>query len=387
MSILSVLIAVLIWWGQTASVWAALQTIKGGMWFPMPPLSSAIPPALASLAVSASGAKVGIVTRAPKSGTLDRVGFRTGAITTFPANGIRVSFQDMATDGNPDGTQDQYRDIAASPGANAWVTPGLMTSDGTDTGTKRSVTGGDRICIVIEQVNSADAWNMNISANVSHTRAEPLIYNLDSFPDLHGGVSWAKQGGSYPILVFEYSDGSYETVSSGVTLPVLTWNTRTFNNGSTPDERALFFRFPVQVNVNGGWVAIDRDAAVDVVLYDSDGTSVLTTVSGDASDRLGTAARIWVFSFPEQTLAANTDYRLSVKPTSASNVTIYDFDVNSNALLDAVEGGKDWYTSTRTDAGSWTQTTTNRPLIGLRVSAIHDGAGGGAATQGGVWGF
>lgn len=353
----------------------AFVSLKGGMWAPMPPTASAATPVLASLALTATGNYAAFVFRVPKTGTLDKFEWRAGTITTFPTSGLRCTFEDvdLAT-GNPDGTVDQFRDITVNPGSNVWVAPGLMTSDGTDTGTKRSVTAGNLLAAVVREVNTAETWTINVSSGSAHTRAEPLVYNQECY-----AVSSGTKVG-YPVMALKYSDGSYEPLAGAGGLPVLTWTTRTFNNASSPDERALFFRFPVPVRVNGVWVAIDLDGDCDLVLYGTDGTSVLATVNLDASVRIGTGPRVIFASFAEQTLLAATDYRLAVKPTTATSVITYDYDVSSNALLDAAGGGKDWYLSTRVDAGSWTQTSTTRPLMGLCVSAVDDGAGGGSTT-------
>lgn len=346
----------------------ALISIKGGMWLPFPPSASAATPVLASQALTVSGNYAASIIRVPKTGILDKFEFRYGTVTTFPTNGIRCTFENVdLTTGNPDGTMDQYRKIAADPGSNVWVAPGLMTSDGTDTGTKRSVTGGDLLACVVRQENTADAWSINVSTGSAHTRAESLTYNMECY----GNNSGTKIG--YPILALKYNDGSYEPIVGGGVYPVLTWTTRTFNDSSTPDERALFFRFPVSVKVKGVWLAVDLDGDLDIVLYDSNGTSALATVSFDASVRIGTGPRLLLSAFAEQTLLANTDYRLSVKPTSATSALIYDITANSNALLDAMEGGKSWHLSTRVNAGGWSQFDTIRPLMGLLVSAIDDG--------------
>lgn len=41
--------------------------------------------------------------------------------------------------------------------------------------------------------------------------------------------------------------------------------------------------------------------------------------------------------------------------------------------------GAEWYQSTRTDAGSWTDTTTSRPMIGLILGANAGAAAGAGA--------
>src|SRR5262245_57177800 len=79
-------------------------------------------PLFTEVTLSASTDKFAMIGRAPKGVNLDqansrfgKVGFRTGAIGQWPTNGLKVSFQDVsATDGNPDGTIDQFCNITSS---------------------------------------------------------------------------------------------------------------------------------------------------------------------------------------------------------------------------------------------------------------------------------
>ena len=61
--------------------------------------------------------------------------------------------------------------------------------------------------------------------------------------------------------------------------------------------------------------------------------------------------------------------------TGHRKLELMEFDVNSASLMEAIEGGQLFHHTSRTDAGAWTQTTTKRPLIALRVSAIDNGVG------------
>ena len=100
-----------------------------------------VAPAYSSGTLNASADKYAFIVQCPKAGTLDTFEWRTGAVTNNPDNGIRCSFQTVdATTGYPDGVQDQYRDITGTISANTWQVPGLITSDGTDVGTKRTAT-------------------------------------------------------------------------------------------------------------------------------------------------------------------------------------------------------------------------------------------------------
>ena len=141
-----------------------LATVKGGLWIPKPPAVSTTV-SFSTFLIDAAGERVAFVIRVPKTGTLDKAEFRVGTVAINAASQVRVSFQDIsAANGDPDGTQDQFRDIAGSAFAsNTWMVPGLMTSDGTDTGVKRSVTQGDLLSVVIEYqtFTAADSVNVN----------------------------------------------------------------------------------------------------------------------------------------------------------------------------------------------------------------------------------
>lgn len=356
----------------------ALLTIPGGFWIPgHPPMSSVATPVHVSMLMSASADKTAMIFRVPKSGTLDKCEFRIGTVTTWPTNGVRVSFQNVSlTTGDPDGTQDQFRNIVSSPGSNAWIDSelGLMTSDGTDTGVKRTVTAGDLLCVVLEQVNTGDAWSINLSVGSAHTRSEPLIFDMECYADRFTAAAWGKA--SYPNLALKYDNGTYAPILGDTALPILTWTSQTFNNGSAVDERALLFQFPVQVTVDGAWVAVDLDGDMSVILYD--GTTALETVAFDATVRLGTGPRVLFAPFPVRTLEALTDYRIAVRPDTSTSCIIYEFTAGSAAAMDAAAGGANFRGSNRVNAGAWTDTSTIRPLIGVHVSSVH--AFGGRPT-------
>jgi hypothetical protein len=132
------------------------------------------------------------------------------------------------------------------------------------------------------------------------------------------------------------------------------------------------------VKIGGLWVRILPGAtnSYDLVLYDSDGTTALKTVTIDSDQGRVTTSTTRVARFADVTLAANTAYRIAVKP-GGTNVTIYDCTVNSVAILDAFPGGQNFYLTSRTDAGAWTETTTRKPDMGVIITAVDNGASGG----------
>jgi hypothetical protein len=353
----------------------ALTAIPGGLWIPQHQEVGG-PPAINfdnNLNISGTNPQrcswIGYV---PKTGTLDKAEFYTGFVSSPSA--IKLSFQDVNTSGVPDGTIDQYR-VVSSP-AVGWTAPGLMTSDGTDTGSKRSVTKGDVLAFVIEwdSTQSGQVWPYGIG-NGGNSEQGYLPYKAT-----HNGTSYSKSSsGIYPSVVLKYNDGTYETFV-GNNFPVSAHSAVAYNSGSSPDERGLRFSFPVSVKVDAAWVQMTSGGDCDVVLYD--GTTALVTVSLDSDQSGSTAGHARFVTFAEQSLTANTVYRLALKPTTGTNVTLYHMTTNSADINASMPGGSSFQLTTRTDAGSWTDTSTGRPWIGIRVSAIESGGSGGAASVG-----
>lgn len=330
-----------------------------------------------TMGMAATGRRVAFVIQCPKAGTLDKFEFRTGTVPNNPDNGLRLSFQDVSlTTGDPDGTQDQFRDITGTISANTWQVPGLMTSDGTDSGTKRTVAQGELLACVVDFVSfvASDSVSIPYLTIASSVARNWYVDNNADF------ASYAKVGAGGGVLALKYNDGSYGEFDVPY-WPVSGINSVTYGNGSTPDERALRFQVPVSMRCVGAWAQVDQDGATDLVLYDN-ASSVLGTISLDPDQRYITSGGYAIGYFASSvTLSANTTYRLSVKPTSATSIILQDFDVPGAAYQACLPGGAQWYLSTRTDAGAWSDTTTKRPLIGLLFDGVDSGGGStGSAT-------
>lgn len=325
-----------------------------------------------ALTLNASGDKLAFIVQCPKDGTLDSFEFMTSSVSNNPDNGIRCSFQtvDGAT-GLPDDTDDQYRDIIGALSANAWQTPGLITSDGTDGGSKRTVSSGEMIACVIKFVSwvTPDSFNLNVLAGATNGIAGSCYVGNGTTG------SWAKPNNYAPNLLLKYNDSTYAVFP----LPVGPWSAITaspFNNTNTPDEIGLRFQVPVQCEAVGIWVRADFNADVDVVLYDDSDVAQRTVVM-DSTIQFGALNLVREFYFDPITIPASTTYRMTMKPSSASNITFETLTLPSNAYLAALPGGSTWYRTERTDAGAWTDTDTQYTLMGLIVDGYETSAGGG----------
>lgn len=324
-----------------------------------------------------STGKLAYLITVPRTGTLDK--FETMTMTqTGGTNTMKFSFQDPdASTGFPDGTLDQYRGSILFVN-NTWTAPGLMTSDGTDGGSKRSVTKGDKLYCVIQW----DSFPGGTGFNMAST-AMPTGYQYIRGTNIcatYDGSSWG-QSANGGILALKYNDGTYEFVHPFV-WPIVTHILKTFNTGtSANDEYGLRFQLPFGCELIGGWARINSTANYDVILYT--GTTATATLTIDKDYVVGGAdpQAVWVRFPTAYALTANTTYRLIIKPSSATDINLGVFTISSAAHQACFEGGLEWYGTHRVDAGAWTDETSIRPLMGIILSGIDTGSAGGGETS------
>jgi hypothetical protein len=316
--------------------------------------------------LTASGHIFAAIIRVPETGTLNRFVFRTASNLLDATSVARLSFQDVnPASGDPDGVTDEYRDVvSASLPSDTWIVPGLMTDNGLDGGTKRSVTQGDLLACVIgyqtfvasDQIGVSNNGALGISASVGG-----LSVGFPYITENTGG-SYSKQ--NYPLQIgLEYSDGSFYTLGPDI-LPA-TIGSQSFHSGSTPDEIGIKFNLPFPLRVGGAWARLEVLNACDIVLYDDDGVTVLNTLSLDSDIRFATPDHgFWLFS-QSINLNANESYRLVVKPTTGSPVNLRYFTVPGLAYMGAIPGGTNFVWTSRTNGGAWSDDTVKRPFMGL----------------------
>lgn len=318
------------------------------------PLSSS------SLLMDAAGEMVAFMVQAPKTGSIRKVGIKIGGVTTATDTDVRIETVDAAT-GNPSGTlwaaNTNVTLASASITGLAFVTTGAFTADA-------SVTKGDWLAVVIAPTGTP---NYNIRV-VSNGVGEDAM-SITPYVKHKTAGTWASVATQLvPTCTLEYSDGTYAPMEN--VIPYSANTSTAFNSGSTPDERALRWSLPFVHRVSGCWAELSIGGNFDIVFYDSDGTTALTTLSVDGDYDPGlTGVAFYTFASSIE-CKSNTAYRLSLKPTSASNITAYQNGMSTNAQLGQFGGGTEFYLSTRTDAGAWTDTNTAKPYMGLIIDGI-----------------
>jgi hypothetical protein len=325
------------------------------------------------ITLDATGEKMGMVFEVPVTGTLNGFTFRLGTVTTGQT--LRGTFQDVdPTTGFPDETEDQSGTVAvASADDNTFKTITM--------GAGRSVTKGDVVAAVIQF--DSTIGNLIIFGNASIPNFQ--TYNANK---IGAGPTWAKLTGSSPILAVEYSGGVYHPIVGATPANP---GSRSINTGSNPDEVALHFTLPAPIRCVGlgGLFTVPAGADWEMILYDTDGNTVLgTTGTQDGNVVAGTGSnrQSALFTGSPVSLSAGVAYRAALKPLTATNNVLGIQTVHTAAAMDQLPFGQTFQTSTRNNGGSWTEVATERPHIYLLADQIHDGSGssgGGIRLAGG----
>lgn len=241
-----------------------------------------------------------------------------------------------------------------------------------------TITRGTRFGIVMDPVSGTWTTGNFLAIRTGFNSAYPDI----RFPYSVGmtGATYADNDVDVPTFLYRSSTKTfgypYETVVS-----------LNNNSGSTPDEYGMYFKIPVGTcatyQVAGARIGILPSTDFDVILYDTNGTTVLASYTYDQSfgnlaaqgaiDCLFTGTTLPV-------LTAGSFYRLVVRPTSATAMgPVQYFTFRADSDKTAVVGSTDdvQYTS-RTNAGAWTQNTNNM----FAMQAIITGLDSGTATSG-----
>lgn len=327
-----------------------------------------------SSAAPANGDKIyhcGLVTTSDglSSKTLDKVGFLFGSVTKAGGSTVTVSLQDMdLTTGPPvrsDNTQDQIYTILnadASFASNTYYTATLTSN--------RTVSPGDKLCVVWEYASYGGADTFNINAIVTNS---PLL--------MTNGVTRLNTGSyvdraALTNVHFGFTDGTYGTLDGNLTYSAL--GTFTYNSASTPDEYAGSFTVDQNITIDAVFASVRPAGSTsdfDIVLYN--GTTSIGSCSVDAHN-------IPVADYPALCtlssriiLTTGNTYRIAVKPTTANNVSVRYRDVSVAALRAITAYGTNWSSTSRTDAGSWAADTTTRLMnVGYRIVSTAVAGGG-----------
>lgn len=318
-------------------------------------------------AVTSANISAAAIVEAPKTGNVSKVFGLIGTVSSTPV----VDFRLETLSGQfPSGTL---------LGTNSNNTQAVANNTGYEVTltTPVAVTKGQKLAIVITYV-SGGTTNVKINNAFANSK-----YPYGAF----------KTGGTYaaastPVVALGYDDGTYP--ENYPLLPAVETAT-TFNVDTVAaDERGNRFSFDATVYGCAFQLLYQNSSAAadfSIVLYDTDGTSVMESIAIDADQLFGTSGGWMKVYFTQvRTFVAGGIYRAVIKPTTSTDNAWVRFQAISTTLMQAMPGNGDFKGTARVDGGAWSDTDTDWYPIGVMLSGVDSGSGGvsGSRPVGGV---
>ena len=327
----------------------------------------------ASFIMDAAGEEVGFIFQAPATGTITKISYKTGTVTTSQSLQIGI----YTVDGSGDPTTTAYGGMADAVQA----TSASDTAYQVTLATPATAVQGDVVAVRIYWTSTAGSLRIigsagNISDFTSGSTAHSFPYtNLKA----GAGPAWSHSARS-PKFAVVYSDNSFYYTGGNYTNATVP-TAQAIDSTTTPDEVGLKFTPAFKARLKGAYVRIVPPPAstFDLVLYDSaDGVLETLTVDGDQSGNTSSSTHYFIFD-TSVTLTAGSIYRLVVKPT-ATALSVYYHTINNDEFpANGLE--LDFIHTQRTDAGAWTDTSTQFPMISIVFDGFDDAVSAGGSTD------
>lgn len=326
-----------------------------------------------SSTLSSAGHKNAAVLPIRKTGTISKIYVRSGS-TGNAGNAYTFSIQTISA-GYPSGTL--WAANTQQTGVTGIVGGGGIYSATLDAGA--SVNAGDIIGVVIEcttYVGNA-TFGIGFADGTGGGIGLPYLANFTT--------SWTTLANS-PNLIIEYDDGTFyealnvysftDITSVGITNAS---NPRLVGNKITPTKT---------MRVIGFYIWCDLDETLDVIIYDTDGSTVLTSASVD-KDLPGGSVNIFVYTGYFSTpaiLQENSSYYIVYKNNTATTINTYDFSALNSTARQYFNGGSvlsrvTTTVSTPVDTSSYTEDDTKMTALGIIVDGIDSGTTGGETAH------
>lgn len=349
-----------------------MAIVDTGLFFypPMVPYTGDTPQINTSLQLmNAATERLGVVFMAPRSGTINRVAIRLGANTFNVASVLRVSLQDVVNSSGimvPDGTQDQYRDITSLV-TNQPLETGLLTSDGTDGGTKRTVTIGDMLAIVMEYqtFTTGDAVRQGIL--VAPPDGGYFEVNNFASPVFYNGSSWSAQSNT-ALFAVEYQTLGWVPVHPYAFVPNALGSDLIRDN----EEAGNRLQMPFKCRVVGVAALVESGAAATLKVYDNSEVEIAEGIQ--AVPEAGTATdSIEMMLDAPLTLEADTNYFFVWRGESGNDIRPYRWTHQDAKWLAVNPWGPNWRHAIRSNhtVDSFTVSTTEVHPMHLILSGME----------------
>lgn len=338
---------------------------------------------ITSRTIDALDEKIGYVVRMPKAGTIARVGFRTGAVTQEPADGLLVTIQGVDASGNPDGNVVAQRLVTgADIAVNTWITTGLLTDDGTDTGVPVSFDKGEVFAVVVDfaSFDAGDAMQIAVLTGVwqphNGSSASPPYSLLFT-------TAWGTRTQATTILGVQITEDDEWLAIVGA-VPAGTVAGTAYSASSTPDECGMKFNVPVPmrtIGATGCFNIQNTNSTYKVHLYKEVGgiTTELARLTVDpdvVEDANAPACTYAYWSDSEGAGSVELDpavtYRLTWEATGTGSINRMVVTPGLQEMRTAMPWGTSAVFTSRSNGGVWSDDSTTgiQMGIGLLIDAI-----------------
>jgi len=319
---------------------------------PMFPWTTLTATGFTGFAVDASGKKAGFVFRVPKTGNLNKVAIRQGALVT--AVTTRCGLFTVDSSGLPTTTP-------VSGGAYATYTPTANSGATITFPTAYPVTAGQILAVVFEPDSTV--------GNNTYNRTSQMI-SLPYMVTCTGGV-WSKFGTGSTLRV-GYDDNSWPNMLGSI--PTQSLASVTYNNASATDEYGNLWVPDAPARVIGAHFFCQMNTTVlDVVLYQ--GSTAIATATYSYLHSFSTAGGVHSVTFTSPvTVVPGTTYRLTLRPSTSGNVQFWSGETAAGAALETWFG-QSYYSTSRADLGAWTDSTLAVYWIAPVLDKMEDGTG------------
>jgi hypothetical protein len=331
-------------------------------------MNSAAPALATEATLDAAGEYISYVYQAREAMVISHVAWRTGAVAGSPTADTRIETVDTA--GIPTGTLWATNTNLVS-GTLSATTTSLYALTASATIAKSDffavkIVYASGTSLIVQRVSGVNKSIANVPYKVTNTSGSAVKSAVAD-----AGI----------IMALGSNSTTFYSVEKAV--PVTAAAGTAFNNSTAGDKRGLRFQVAFDCRCAGlSFYASTSVGDFNATLYNDAGTelsSSLTLFEGDRSANSAGSPMYCVFDNPVL-LSRGTWYRVTVEPTSATNVTHGILTLPSSDYRGSYPMGLNSNYTTFTTAGGWIDTATNQlPIMDILIDQIDNGAGAGAS--------
>jgi hypothetical protein len=263
-------------------------------------------------------------------------------------------------------------DVAASfLGNGGGITSNAWQESVPTTGSK-TMAHGDLVAVAVQMTarGATDSVSWRMIALPTGSNGMPTVTQFN-------GSTYSTQG-VMPNVTVRASDGTRGYIFGGHVASA--FGTTTINNGSATREMGNLFQVPYPCKLLGiiSDPNLSSGADFDMIVYsDPLGTPASIASASTNSKQIGgtsLALHMRMFASPP-TLAANTNYGMACKPTTANNVALSYMTFGNVAHQTSIGGGANGYAITRGSSGAFAaqNSSLDRYFMGVMIAGGDSG--------------